>query len=71
MCTCVFAGLYNLTGDYMSSTELMSKSTGSAGGLTQGSTESDVRSTGEGGGLKRKRQNGAVKMCLMHVCTFF
>lgn len=30
VCVCVCVGLYNLTRDYMSSTELMSKSTGSA-----------------------------------------
>lgn len=55
---CVFLclWLYNLTGDYMSSTELMSKSTGSAGSLTAERTERGTRSTREGE-MKGQRQH--------------
>lgn len=49
-CVRICVSLYNLTRDYMSSTELMSKSTGSAFGLTGGRTERhDEQEGGRGG----------------------
>lgn len=60
LCVCVHAGFHNLTRDYKSSTELMSKSTGSAGGLTAERTERHMKGC-RGGRWSRMFAGGSLK----------